>query len=747
MVDGSSLMTIGYTSAVVRRAVVISVNYDDGVLHTRWLDTDGIGPIVPIPHPLVNRGGSGIFVGIKVGTVLVLSMAAYKSYVPVAVLPITAYYDPDAASIPEADFDDIAFPYIESGDIVLQGTTGAQLRLNNDRNIEEIILNNEFGEGIIIGGGHDSFRCSVDTASPVKYVVGSYGLEAAGIVRRDVKIENVQESFVDFLTALDSEQTLEEIGWDPSKQVTYISGGMDESIKGQTGGMYRNPAFVEKRQILYEYGRDWNVGTIEEEKSYLESTTPPIASFEYRSQRRSNSLGLSLLNPNELLESISGTVIDIFGNPIDINRKMIEPPSPSDDKATLLEETLEKARHTIAHHMEINVRKGLRFDEKPRLAKRPVLLTDPRDAIDSVANNSRDRSRWFIDVDKEGLTKINIPASSETGNVPMIARYENSSVLDIDIDGNPSQSSRDLEDTKKIFRNEKNRDIFTEQVGPGGITVKGSPPDNRMSGKKTSWVESDSTIPSGNKTQEIMGSDIEAGTAFHSITKTAWALIKENINKEASDVFFNGTIATTSGLPALSDEINPEVPTNSSDIPNAGGRSVHMNLDGSLEMSIGANTIDRVSVVMDTAGALIYRLGRDKSGRSAVVHADGTVALEIGGFDYVGESSSDEVDTRFAGGGKPRADILTLDPNQFRSGKLVIKIRRAKQDKSGPEANDTLLIIDETGVTLCTPGRLDFISDQNMTFTSKSLITLEAPKVQIYRDNPKYFARTARLIK
>lgn len=747
---------VWYSSPVARRAIVTKVNYDDGVIHTRWLDEEGSGPIVPIPHPLANRGGSGVYVGIKVGSQIILSMGAYKSYYPVAVLPTMSYYDSDISSIQEADYDDIGFPKIKTGEVVLQGSTGSQIRLNNSDNSEEVSITNEFNEGIKLGGGSDSFRCSIYNLSPTNYIIAPYGIEASGIIRRDVKIEDSEESFVDFLNGLDSEQSLEEIGWDPSKQVSYLSGGLGESTKGQTGGtIYRNPAFVEKRNIIYEFGRDWNVGTFDEEKSYLESSVPPVPDSENRSERRSNVLGLSLYNPNELMESISGTAIDIFGNMIDINRRIIETPV-GDDITNLITNTFEQSRHTVAYHMEINARKGIRFDNSGQSTNKPVSFIDPTISISSVANNARDRSRWFIDVDKEGLTKINIPATSETGNIPVLARYENSSVIDISVDGNPNIDGRDLNDTKKLFRNEKGRDIFTEQFGPGGITINGNAPDNRMSGKKTNWIDD-----GDQKIQPTMKETIEAGTAFHDITQTAWALIRDNLNKSADDVIFNGATATERGLRAISKEINANIPTDRSEVasrpndsgllegqPNAGGRSLNMNLDGSMETSIGANTIDRVSWILDTAGALIWRLGRDRAGRSAIIHADGTVALEVGGFDYIGQDGDDEVDTRFVGKGTGnREDVLKLDKYQFRSGKVVLKIRRSKPDNSGPEEDDTLLIIDESGITIDTPGRLNLISGQDMSLTSKSRVIIDAPKVQVYRENPKYFARTARLIK
>jgi hypothetical protein len=266
-----------------------------------------------------------------------------------------------------------------------------------------------------------------------------------------------------------------------------------------------------------------------------------------------------------------------------------------------------------------------------------------------------------------------------------------------------------------------------------------------MKNKKTSWIDDDSGKIS---IQKIMNKNIESGTAFHDITQTSWNLIRNNINKKASDIVFEGANSNIPGFRAISKEINVLVQNKKTDeIPNAGGRSAQINLDGSLEMSIGANTIDRVSYVLDTAGSIVHHLGRDKSGRSAIIQTDGEIALEVGGFDFIGESTNDSVDTRFVGRGKSREDTLELDPRQFRSGKIVIKVKRATKDGSGPEENDTLLVIDETGITLKTAGRFDIISDQDMSFVSKSKIILDAPKVQIYKKNPKYVSRSSRIIK
>jgi hypothetical protein len=731
-----------YVSNHLRLAVITDVDHGSGIVYTDWLDQDSSpGPEVPVPHPFAGRGGEGIFVAPRVGQILALGMAAYERYIPVATLPMRAYYG-DISGTSEVQFDDVGFPLVNDGEVIIQGKTGAQLCFAENG---DIITRNSFGEGRILCGEDDNgTRCAITIDTPVEYTVSQSGLSARGIVRRDIRIEDGEAEFTDFLSNPDSEQALEEIGWDPSKAVTYISRSPTASGSGKTQDKaLRNPAFVEDRSVVLEYGREWAVGIHEVELARSQSDIIVSREPEDRNERRSNVLGLSLTSPNELIETVSGTLIDIFGNMIDINRDVI--PLPTGKKEVLLNDTLEKARHTIAYHMEINTRKGWGYRDGSGKKAQP--LKAPPDPL-VVANNARDRGRWFIDVDKEGLTKINIPASSETGNVPLLTRYENSSTIIVDSDGKVQNKARKSEDAKKLFRNSNNKDILLEQFGPGGVVVNGITTENRVKGKKTSWEDF------ANK-QRTFSKTIQAGTAFHDITTTASALLLESINKKASDIF-EDTDASPD-LPAVSAEIDPNVPKADTsaavrdsttglvdDQPNAGGRSLNINLDGSLEMSVGANTIDRVSWTLDTAGAIVARLGRDRQGRSAIIHADGTVAVEVGGFDFVGDSPSDEVDTRFVGRGEGRATTLPGDPRRFRDGRVVLRIRRANTAGTDADIDDHLVIIDETGITIEAAGRLNMRSLGDMYIQSDSRIVLDSPKVQIYKDNPKFARRDGR---
>lgn len=734
-------------SNVLRLATVDKVDYSNGVVYTKWMDQAGEdGPIVAIPHPFPGQKGEGIFTGIRKGNTIALAMLSNERYIPVALVAMPGSYD-DLLSVAEANFDDIGFPYLNPGDVVIQGATGGQLRYNFNG---DVLVNNSFGEGIIYGGdSNESVRCSIEVPTPLSYSVSHSGIKALGLVRRDMRVEE-GENYSDYLLDLDAEKILEEVGWDVTKKVAYITRA--STTKGKTSinnKHFKNPAFVEDRQLLYEFGKDWYIKDFHTELKRLEDSEVSLGNPTDRGARRNNVLSLSQTNPNELIEKVSGTLVDIFGNLLTINKIIL--PTPQGSKADeLLKQIFEINRHTVALHMEINTKKGFGYREGLASTRKPILLENFPDPMIS-ANNARDRSRWALRVDKEGLTTVNIPATSETGNIPLLTRQETSSTLKIDNNGNIQKGKRS--DPDGLYRNSKNQDIFHDQFGPGGVKLTEASVnkiENRLSGNKTSWKDETNI-------QYTLPKYVEAGTAFHDITQTALSLLKNTINIKASDIFDESSVIIADP-PAITNEVDASVPKAESSIaqrnsetglvegqPNAGGRSAQINLDGSLEMSIGANTIDRVSWVLDTAGAIVTRLGRDRKGRSAVIQADGTVAIEIGGFDFVGEDADDLVDTRFVGRGDSRAVSLPGDPKRYKSGKMVIKLMRANPSETGPDEDVGFLVWDDTGISIVSAGRMNFISKLDMIFQSESRIIHEAPVVQNYLDNPKFILRDGRI--
>lgn len=733
-------MTGRFPGHQTRLAIVTAVDYSTGQVQTRWLDDDEDGPTVPIPHPFTGRG-EGIYVGLRQGTLLALNKASNARFIPVAMIPMRGFYSSDLSSISEMYFDDIDLPTISDGEIVIQGLTGGQLKFAASGDVS---LRNSLREGLFLGDDQDeAHRCSILRLPPVAYAISQTGLEACGIVRRDIRPneESLDAAAYDPMFDLDAEHLLEEVGRDPTQDVTHGTRKASASANG-TKGAFRNPPFIERRNILYEFGTGWNVDTRQTEEDRLRDGILPSRIPSDRREHRSNVLSLSLLYPNELMEVVDGTLVDVFGNLLDINRGIILPPSGKDPKV-LLESLMENARHTIVLHREINTRKGWTY--KGSSIPDLVEIPDPS----AAADNARDRSRWFVDVDKEGLTKFNIPATSETGNVPCLVRHESSSAVEVDDKGNAKTDGRSESDAKKLFRNDltagqQRQDVFLDQFGPGGIELKRVASrdkqstdislTNRLSGKETSEVDGKTAF---------LPPVVQAGTAFHNIVATAAKLLEASMNKASYEVVDKDAPTPEKDDPAISNKVIQSFVASAGEsvqrdaagrpinYPNAGGRSLHANLDGSLELSVGANTIDRLSWILDTAGGIVARIGRDRYGRSAVLQMDGSLAVEVGGYDFISDSST--ADQRFT----DRSETLPKDINVFRSGKVVIHVRRANAAGTNPDTDadnkDQVIIIDENGISIQATGQLSLSSTMDLVLQSKANLVLDAENIVCYK--------------
>jgi hypothetical protein len=138
---------------------------------------------------------------------------------------------------------------------------------------------------------------------------------------------------------------------------------------------------------------------------------------------------------------------------------------------------------------------------------------------------------------------------------------------------------------------------------------------------------------------------------------------------------------------------------------NAGGRSGSINLDGSLDLNIGANSVDRNSLTLDLAGGIIAAIGKDKRGVSAAVHMDGHLYMQVGNKP-VNDDSRFSTDSTFIGGA---VDLRVIS--------------------SGGRA--TLLRIDDQGVKIMTPGRMEIVSAKDMNIISSAKIHIEGEEVVI----------------
>jgi hypothetical protein len=622
-------------------------------------------PTIPIPATAGLFYNNGIFMGsLPVpGTPVVVGQGSGGQYYLVSTL---------IENLP-------LIPDLELGTFIVQTNSDTKITLDVNNNI-------------IIGSDADRFHIDTDLHFVSSNIDNEYNFTQAsrhvkGIIKRDLIIN----------TNFDQNSKLENDNYDPFYYVI----GLDPTASPTNVivGSNKNPPLVEDREIHYEFQYN-SVISDDLTESVLYGTThssttklPPNLN---RRTSRADTLSLTLDSPNFLMESVKGTTVDIFGNILDLNRNPIPigqgqntiQASNSNNKVQAFLAIKALERKSVAYHFEINARKDLTGSNGQ--------LSLPN--INSNADYSRSRSRFFFDVDKEGQFKLNVPASSETGNVPLLARYENYSSFSTDDNGNTDQLTF-IKDNKDIFLDSFAAPIATPVTSGFNYAVA------RGSIKLVDGSGGDGA-PLDRITSNIIGTPthIMHGTVYHDILQTCYvhqnnAFINYQLGTSTTPILINNTT-----FPVLKNVVSNVILVSGLSA-NAGGRSGSMNFDGSIEVNIGANTIDRQSMWLDTAGGIVVNMGRDNSGRSAMMSMNGDVYLQIGGFGVSG-------DQRFP----------TL--NGSKGGTFDIRVIN-----SGGQCS--VVRFDDNGVTLITPGNLQIHSNQDLTITADHNMTIESETMTI----------------
>src|SRR5690606_38834490 len=464
-------------------------------------------------------------------------------------------------------------------------------------------------------------------------------------VLRDLKSNGTRGVSGSSLSGHQYNVSLDEVGLDP-RNATSVSTAST-----------RNPALAENRKMYYEFVNRFGYTYDEqEERLYAGESRPGLLPYQ-RKRSRTDTMSLSLDSPNYLAESVIGTVVDIYGNILDINRSAL--PSglidslnfrkSEDDQNIVFRKLRAQLRKSIAYHFEINARKD------------GINLPD----YDDTTNYSVARSRFFFDIDKEGQFKMNVPASSEEGNISLLVRYENfSNIKGFEEDTDRGQFLRNVTN---------NTDVQLEPHGKGVVSLVS---------KETTLKGFEAPL------NRFDGEQIKLGTGFHEISEV---LFLHKLNAPYSDSTGTGGYNNSllNSIDPVEDVVTSQVIV-AGEGANAGGRSGTISLDGMLSLSIGANTVDRQSLWLDTAGGIVGAIGRDVFQRSMALTLDGDLFMQVGGTTV-----SD--DTRF-----PSSVFI----NEARDGVVDIRIWNTGSFHT--------IRIDDQGIKIHTPQRLDIVSEGEM---------------------------------
>jgi hypothetical protein len=616
------------------------------------LGNDGANQVLAqLPISYLSSGGGFIGGYPAEGTpVYVTQVEGTSSYVIVAF----ASRDPVAKLTKSAT--QINIPDLVKGEIVIQANTDGGIILDDD----SIIIGEPKNSAVF-----DTTRKIYINTFDQSYYLGQGSREINGIILRDKRPADNYPSF------------LRE--YDPAYDDTLITIGMDPIANAKifnSGTAVRNPARIEKRETIYEYEESANVYSNDIElEFYKTGVFPNNFTITDRRAGRADALSLSLTSPNYLMESIKGTVVDIYGNVIDLNRDIIplgkdnlssfkikSTANEQDTFKNAYEQIKRQERKSLAFHFEINSRKETKGSGPPN--------------VNNKDNYARARSRFFFDVDKEGQFKLNVPASSETGNIPLNTRYENYSTI------SPNSKSNNTND---IVFNNLYKDILAESfINESSVSLTDDfgnsfGPIDRFSDKNSPTY-------------------IKHGTVYHNIGQTCSTLQSNTFYTPVE--YVTTTTLASGGVIPISEIVSPKVITIGANA-NAGGRSGSLNFDGSIEINIGANTIDRQSLWLDTQGGMIANIGRDLRNISLVANMDGEVIIQVGGNTVPAETE------RFKNSN-----------TGWIAGVVDIRVFNSQKEM-------TILRIDDDGMTVTTPGSITYYA-RKMLFRSSASIEFDS---------------------
>lgn len=612
--------------------------------------------IIDIPAPQSLFYNNGLFIGSKPkpGTPVIVGIGSGGQYY------FVSYLSENISMIPSLKIDELL------------------LRSNDKTKITLDLKNN-----INIGSDLNKIHISTDqklisSNFNNNYIFTQASRNVDGLIKRDLRPNNNYDSNSK-LENDDYESKLYIIPLDPSL-----------TFNPAISGINKNPGRIEKREIVYEFGYDSDVNDDLSESSIYAYNNQDEKEFLFPNRRksRSDTLSLSLVSPNFLMETIKGNVVDIFGNILDLNRAPLKigvdnaslQIDKNTDKVNSFLEIKKIDRKGIAYHFEINAKKDLINNGK-------FNLPDVGDNTDY----SRNRSRFFIDIDKEGQVKINIPSSSETGNIPLLTRYENYSTFGQEDNNNPN----------KLFFREDKIDIFHDSfASPRLIPYEDGFTETSERG---SVLIKDGDLISS-PIDRITGSHIKWGTAFHDILNTCYVHQDINFLNYQNNSTENSRIKIED-FSILTEVVKSEINV-SGDNANAGGRSLDFSTDGSVTLNFGANSSDRLSLIGDLAGGMVLNVGRDLKNRSAMINCDGEVYIQIGGYTVTADSRFEKQYNGMLKG--------VLDLRVVSSGSYTHMLR-----------------IDDSGITVMTPGTLKIHSKGDLNITSDSNMNIESENLYI----------------
>lgn len=687
----------------IRRAKIKNINKSDNTATIEYTaGYDIVVKNVKLPMPYAGQG-YGIHVGYDVDDIVLVGEDLNKEVYILCtlqddrLLPILTYKDVEQLDV---IYNNKPRYYpIDTGEILLQCKELSNILLDK---YGSITLQTPSSSLISI----DNINELILISSLNQIINSESGVINFGLIRRDIRTK--QEKLEDFVTdniiSNNPESFLKKyiIGVDPK----YFNGehyglfDLDSDIppfiKNKVNGLYnipnsdkiidniKNPALNELSILINEFSDGVNLINKE---------------FDYTNKRR------GYLDPNLMAKFILGTVVDekgriprfdyVFGD-FEQNKKRkgigkghgriwILPGINENNNS--VDFKYDKDRNVNSKDIELNdthrweVTDISKFNASIGLEL--VLNTRGADNNGVVVDDKNIGSKYYIGIDKEGLTKINIPAATSLNE-----KYRSGRSLLFNSDGSITLS----------IGKEYGRD-FNEKSVVVGYYDKNYSEFYNKNAKYASRQENN------NKNDIFLNYNRDREN--HSITADLEGAVELRVGKKSTGEsimlecdggfsFYLGKLNNEGNSVAIPDDILLSKPNKNS---KRKGYSLQGRLDGALELDIGKSDGDQ-SISLNASSVAKLSINQDNIGNSLNIDASGSVSIDVksGGHRFLIASSS--LKNQLANSivlqhGGPTKSIIMIDP----SGKIILR-NSVANSQIIIDNNGNITMINSTGANV-----------------------------------------------
>jgi len=652
----------------IRLARVTNIDYSTNLCEIRFYDKfGGARQNIHLAQPYVGRGW-GVLAGVEIGSLVLVGEETNGDIRILAYLPHTQFFREDVNKFDDVSPDESPYQPIRSGEIILQSKPNSVFGMND---IGDIVLSTPDGNMIEIDREADLiFQQSaqhqvVSDAGIFTSGVVRRDIRSLEERERDVIFGGTTELGLDFNVFTETigvDPKYPDIGTKGGKNINYsvdenlIPGLADpffpDSIEeGRGSGVnisdMLNPALTEWRAEMREFG-DGNPGL-----------DPPIINDKARAQGH--------LDPNTIADLSCGTLVNEAGRQVRFDYYFGHPKGESSkghnrawataanqigvsydhhfDRENTLKGTsswslagaVKKAGsainmalgiaapgHNVGGEWTVDTyrqsptailfrtlfhTKGVDNFGRAETELSTTFRSGDKSKIEEVLKNSFPGSLWEIAVDKEGLTKINIPAATslpdKKGN-PLEPFREGRSLL-MNMDGDATVTIGRQRATKNFGLPRLTTDLF--------LNRNDYPDYGRRDRSLTLDLE-------GNL-ETFIGAE---NNTNQSIIMQADGSIAMSVGREGDNGLADRGV-TPAGLPNMWDfPITPAAKA-----PTRKDRSLTGKFLGNIELQVGSDEAAKQSIIISTTGGNGFRFGQDIDQQSLQLATSGGIDIQIQG--------------------------------------------------------------------------------------------------------------------